>query len=111
MAIQGQTAYLTGVETGNAWASGFSSGTGGPLLPNLEVVDRLLIPLGTQPGKYVLQWRWDCEPRLRLLTLSALSALSLRSLCSQSCRPTLHSVAGEESDQIWASCSDVTIIA
>ena len=31
-----------------------------------------MIPQGLTPGRYVLQWRWDCE----------------------------------ESDQIWASCSD-----
>ena len=34
-----------------------------------------MIPAGTKPGKWVLQWRWDCE----------------------------------ESDQIWASCADITI--
>ena len=34
---------------------------GGPLLPNLEVVDSLMVPKGLAPGKYVLQWRWDCE--------------------------------------------------
>ena len=52
------------------WASGFgSAGTckcsgfsnGGPLLPNLEVVDRVRIPAGLAPGRWVLQWRWDCE--------------------------------------------------
>ena len=47
----------------------------GPLLPNLEVVDQLQLPQQLPPGRYVLQWRWDCE----------------------------------ESDQVWASCSDVTI--
>ena len=45
------------------------------LLPNLEVVDNVRIPKGLAPGRYVLQWRWDCE----------------------------------ESDQVWASCSDVTV--
>ena len=60
---------------GTCKCSGFSSGAGGPLLPNLEVVDSVMIPAGTAPGRYVIQWRWDCE----------------------------------ESDQIWASCSDVTI--
>jgi hypothetical protein len=39
--------------------SGFSNG--GSLLPNLEVVDSLMIPAGLAPGAYVLQWRWDCE--------------------------------------------------
>jgi hypothetical protein len=58
---------------GTCKCSGWSNN--GPLLPNLEVVDRVVIPAGTKPGKYVLQWRWDCE----------------------------------ESDQIWASCSDVTV--
>ena len=38
--------------------SGWSSGSGSPLLPNLEVVDSVLIPKDTKPGKYVLQWRW-----------------------------------------------------
>ena len=31
------------------------------LLPNLEIVDTLHIPSDTKPGKYVLNWRWDCE--------------------------------------------------
>jgi hypothetical protein len=43
--------------------------------PNLEIVDRVMIPKGLKPGDYVLGWRWDCE----------------------------------ESNQIWQSCSDVTI--
>ena len=55
--------------------SGFSNG--GPLLPNLEVVDSVRVPPSLAPGRYVLQWRWDCE----------------------------------ESDQVWASCADVTITA
>ena len=53
--------------------SGHSNG--GPLLPNVEMVDTLQLPAHLAPGRYVLQWRWDCE----------------------------------ESDQVWASCSDVTI--
>lgn len=53
--------------------SGHSNG--GPLLPNLEIVDLVKIPSDLKPGKYVLQWRWDCE----------------------------------ETDQVWASCSDVTV--
>ena len=60
---------------GTCKCSGWSNG--GPLLPNLEVVDAVMVPPGLAPGKYVLQWRWDCE----------------------------------ESDQIWASCSDVTVVA
>lgn len=55
--------------------SGYSNG--GPLLPNLEVVDRVMIPRDLPVGRYVVQWRWDCE----------------------------------ESDQIWASCSDVSVTA
>lgn len=55
--------------------SGHSNG--GPLLPNLEMVDRLRIPATLRPGPYVLQWRWDCE----------------------------------ESDQVWASCADVSVSA
>ena len=54
--------------------SGFSNG--GPLLPNVEIVDNLRIPADLEPGPYVLQWRWDCE----------------------------------ESDQVWSSCADVTIL-
>merc|ERR1712048_1287709 len=44
---------------------------------NLEIVDKVEIPVTLKPGKYVLGWRWDCE----------------------------------ESTQIWASCSDVTIVS
>ena len=47
-------AYAMGV----CRCSGWSSGSGSPLLPNLEVVDSVLIPKDTKPGKYVLQWRW-----------------------------------------------------
>lgn len=28
---------------------------------NLEIVDRVLIPASTKPGRYVLGWRWDTE--------------------------------------------------
>lgn len=68
--------YATGYggKPGSCLCSGHSNG--GPLLPNLEVVDQVLIPKELKAGRYVLQWRWDCE----------------------------------ESDQIWASCSDVAIV-
>merc|ERR1712039_634697 len=49
---------------------------GGYLLPNLEVVDNVIVPKDLKSGHYVLQWRWDCE----------------------------------ETDQIWASCSDVSVV-
>jgi len=62
-------------EQGVCRCSGYSNG--GPLLPNLEIVDLVKIPAHLTPGDYVVQWRWDCE----------------------------------ESDQVWASCSDVTLVA
>ena len=34
---------------------------GSSAVPDLEIVDRVLIPADTPPGKYVLGWRWDCE--------------------------------------------------
>lgn len=34
-----------------------NSNTGGLLLPNLEIVDRVMIPKGLKPGRYVLGWR------------------------------------------------------
>ena len=52
------------------------SGLGEQLSTSLEVVDRVVVPKGAAPGRYVLQWRWDCE----------------------------------ESDQVWAGCSDITVI-
>jgi hypothetical protein len=64
-----------GPRTGVCKCSGHSNG--GPLLPNIEMVDLLQIPADTPPGKYVLQWRWDCE----------------------------------ETDQVWLSCADVTVVA
>ena len=60
-------------DAGICKCSGFSNG--GPLLPNLEIVDKVKIPTHLIPGRYALQWRWDCE----------------------------------ESDQVWSSCSDVTL--
>eukprot|EP00656_Telonema_subtile_P001283 TRINITY_DN10590_c0_g4_i1.p1 TRINITY_DN10590_c0_g4~~TRINITY_DN10590_c0_g4_i1.p1 ORF type:complete len:434 (+),score=70.86 TRINITY_DN10590_c0_g4_i1:45-1346(+) len=72
--IQGYSSFPHLAPQGTCKCSGFSNG--GPLLPNLEVVDSVQLPAGLAPGKYVLQWRWDCE----------------------------------ESDQIWASCSDVEIV-
>ena len=39
--------------------SGHSNG--GPLLPNVEMVDEVAIPRDLAPGRYVLQFRWDCE--------------------------------------------------
>ena len=54
--------YTTGPwieKPGVCKCSGFSNG--GPLLPNLEIVDLVRVPASLAPGKYVLQWRWDCE--------------------------------------------------
>ena len=42
--------------------SGHSNG--GPLLPNIEMVDLLRIPADTKPGHYVLQWRWGRRCRI-----------------------------------------------
>ena len=42
-------------------------------VPNLEIVDRVLIPKGTPPGDYVLGWRWDCGAT-SVLNSSLLSA-------------------------------------
>ena len=36
--------------------SGYSNG--GPLLPNVEMVNTVRITAHLKPGKYVLQWRW-----------------------------------------------------
>lgn len=68
-----KAATLGGGQPGVCKCSGHSNG--GPLLPNLEIVDVVMIPSHLAAGRYVLQWRWDCE----------------------------------ETSQIWASCSDVTI--
>jgi hypothetical protein len=54
--------YTTGpwhAKAGLCKCSGFSNG--GPLLPNLEIMDLVRVPENLAPGKYVLQWRWDCE--------------------------------------------------
>ena len=34
---------------------------GSTAVPDLAIVDRVLVPKGTPPGAYVLGWRWDCE--------------------------------------------------
>eukprot|EP00939_MAST-03C_sp_MAST-3C-sp1_P000416 g416.t1 len=72
--IRGFSTGLGGPQ-GVCKCSGYSNG--GPLLPSVEIVDSIQVPAGLGPGRYVLQWRWDCE----------------------------------ESDQVWASCSDVTLFA
>merc|ERR1711920_1156609 len=56
------------------FCSGMTDGSSAE--PNLEIVDRVMIPKDLKPGDYVLGWRWDCE----------------------------------ESNQIWQSCSDVTVL-
>merc|ERR1711865_113011 len=74
-----------GQGTGGAGASFQNSSPNRPqkdpttigLLPNLEIVDVVKIPVDLKPGKYVLGWRYDCE----------------------------------ETDQIWSSCSDITVTA
>eukprot|EP00040_Diaphanoeca_grandis_P016385 m.84522 g.84522 ORF g.84522 m.84522 type:complete len:365 (-) comp25761_c0_seq1:150-1244(-) len=48
---------------------------GSTAVPNLEIVDNVMIPADLPAGEYVVGWRWDCE----------------------------------ESNQIWQSCSDVTV--
>jgi len=44
---------------GEGGYGGLCSGWYGP--DNLEVVDSVRIPATLTPGKYVVQWRWDCE--------------------------------------------------
>ena len=70
-------AYATGYIKGGKFSACKCSGHSnlGPLLPNLEIVDKVRIPAGLAAGSYVLQFRWDCE----------------------------------ESDQVWASCADISI--
>lgn len=34
----------------------------------VEIVDRVAIPEGLAPGKYVLGWRWDCEESTQVWT-------------------------------------------
>jgi len=55
--------------------SGYSNG--GPLLPNVEMVDTVRIPAHLPPGKYVLQWRWDVRSifALRRRTVCALDRI------------------------------------
>eukprot|EP00041_Stephanoeca_diplocostata_P012272 m.205828 g.205828 ORF g.205828 m.205828 type:complete len:77 (+) comp18884_c0_seq1:1248-1478(+) len=60
--------------TGRLSCQGMEDGS--TAVPDLEIVDNVLIPEGLEPGEYVLGWRWDCE----------------------------------ESNQIWQSCSDVTVV-
>ena len=43
----------------------------GPLHPNLEIVDKVQIPPTLAPGRYVLQWRWDCEESDQIWTSCA----------------------------------------
>jgi hypothetical protein len=44
------------------------SGDGVGDLPQLEIVDKVIIPAGLAPGKYVLGWRWDCEESTQIWT-------------------------------------------
>merc|ERR1711871_97191 len=44
---------------GEGGFGGLCSGWYGP--DNLEVVDAVRIPSTLKAGKYVVQWRWDCE--------------------------------------------------
>ena len=47
------------------------SDDGAPSGPaNLEVVDRLLIPNHTAPGKWLLGWRWDAEESNQVVRVS-----------------------------------------
>jgi hypothetical protein len=77
-------------------------------VPNLEIVDRILIPKGTPPGDYVLGWRWDCGATyICPLLLAAVCACVVRIRAPL----TMSARCAEESNQIWQSCSDVTIQA
>ena len=50
---------------GYSWTPGVCKcsghSNGGPLLPNLEMVDQISVPASLTPGDYVVQFRWDCE--------------------------------------------------
>jgi hypothetical protein len=86
---------------------GMEDGRGGSE-PRLEILDRLLIPAGTPPGDYVLGWRWDCGATyIWPLLLAAVCACVVRIRAPL----TMSARCAEESNQIWQSCSDVTIQA
>ena len=80
--------------------SGHSNG--GPLLPNLEMVDRLRIPATLRPGPYVLQWRCGRGHRTHLTLITSPRETRTRIPARWDC---------EESDQVWASCADVSVSA
>ena len=116
---------------GRCKCSGYSNG--GPLLPNLEIVDRVRVP-EVAPGRYVLQWRtfaarmickrFAATPRLRRVfhgdgsKRDAAAATRIfrgdeAALDVEIWRPA-HAPTGwdcEESDQVWASCADIAIEA
>ena len=103
-------AYYSGLgdaKQGMCRCSGWSNG--GPLLPNLEIVDNLQIPAGLAPGRYVLQWRWDCEEsdqvRDGVCTLNGQG--SWRERVAQLFERLLTDAARRA--QVWASCADVEI--
>ena len=54
---------------GTCKCSGHSNG--GPLLPNVEMVDTVQLPSDLVPGAYVLQFRWDCEETDQIWTSCA----------------------------------------
>ena len=70
------------------------SGLGEQLSTSLEAV----VPAGTAPGRYVLQWRWDCEGESARLLFSVAVPVS-----------ESVSLRFAKSDQVWAGCSDITV--
>eukprot|EP01051_Picozoa_sp_SAG22_P001107 SAG22_NODE_39_length_26283_cov_18.486653_6_plen_206_part_00 len=94
--------------------------TGGTVY-NVEIVDQVMIPKDLAPGQYVLGWRWDCGKSAAqracawsspLLCAAPLKCAKVR-LRILNPFPVLPPCCGaaEESNQVWSSCSDVTIKA
>ena len=76
---------------------------------SLLIVDRVGIPKGLPDGEYVLGWRWDCASPLRPPSSLCCSGLCCCVSSPPHSQAAALSGAGEESNQIWQSCSDVTI--
>ena len=79
------------------------SGSGVGDLYSLEVVDRLQLPRALAQGDWVLGWRWDCEESTQVS--------ECEHTCSSPHRGSRHPTPAchPPMDQVWASCSDVTI--
>ena len=76
------------------------------------IVDKVVVPAGLKPGRYVLGWRWDCEEvKPRPITQPAVHLPGVATPANSRRAADWHPPHLPQTSQIWASCADVKVVS